>query len=111
MALLCPQGWPSARASRAKMHQHRFNLCRTRWLVNRRRGQIHCSGYAPAGLTFVAKVKLQNASGGRGALVNIVLPYVFLCYGSPYESAGVSSARNRFSALCLNGTPPLGIDI
>jgi hypothetical protein len=53
----------------------------------------------------------QNVSGVRDTLANIILPYAFLCYGSPCESAGVSSARNRFSALCLNGTPPLGIDI
>ena len=111
MAPLCPQGWPSVPASRAKMLQHRFNLCRIRCLVNRHRGQIHCSGYAPAGLTIVTKAPQQNTSGVRGALVNIILPYAFLCYGSPCESAGVSSARNRFSALCLSGTPPLGIDI
>jgi hypothetical protein len=65
----------------------------------------------PAGLTIVTKAPQQNISGVRGALANITLPYAFLCYGSPCESAGVSCACNRLSAVCLNGTPPLGIDI
>ena len=32
----------------------------------------------------------------RGALVDIILPYAFLCYGSRCASIGVSCARNCF---------------
>ena len=70
-----------------------------------------CSGYTP---------RLDHRDEGpaaiylgraRGALVDIILPYAFLCYGSPCASVGVSSARNCFSAWCLSETSPLGIDI